>query len=99
MKRLVRRIINWAYGEDLVAHLRFIEMRQHNLSIMFYDTVLTKAYLDAGLKPGDAVHCEEIKTWPNTPGDDEDEIEKSIRRFRPKEYFTEWYNRITKKTL
>ena len=69
MKRIIRKIINWAYGENLTFHLYMLQKRQDNISIMFYDAILKKC-LDAGIEPGDIIHCEEVGLWPDTPDAD-----------------------------
>ena len=72
MKRLIRRIVDWAYGDNLTLRLAFLERRQYNISTMFYDAILRMSYKDAGIDLKGTIHCEEVKTWPATEESEND---------------------------
>lgn len=64
MKKLIRRIIRWVYGYDILLAIHFLERRQENLKDMFLDMLMREAMKDAGFKPADTIHCEEKAIWP-----------------------------------
>lgn len=46
MKRLIRKIINWAYGENIVLSMHFLYERTHNLGVMIYDYMIRSSVVD-----------------------------------------------------
>lgn len=42
MRRLIRRIVNWAFGYDFLLRSLFLEEGQRNLSIYLYDHIMSE---------------------------------------------------------
>ena len=55
MKRLIRRIINWAYGRDISSDLILLWESKRNLSMLLYDQALRDA-----VKGGTGIKEEEM---------------------------------------
>lgn len=59
IQRKIRRIVNWAYGYDVLLHLHFLDERQRNLSIILYDHIKTTStgetvkFTDVAIFPAD----------------------------------------------
>lgn len=50
MKRLIRKIIDWAYGKDIWLSLHMLDARTKNLSIIMRDYMQRRAVYEANMK-------------------------------------------------